>query len=572
MLHHLYLKNFALVGELTVNFGPGFNIITGETGAGKSILVNAISQLCGERSSTDYIRDGADRAVLEAQFTPPDRPEFKRLLAELEIEPAADGELIIRKEMSRTGAARTFVNDSPVTLQKLTRLSGALIDIHGQHQHQRLLHPENHIFYLDAFAGCDAQRTAFAELLKSYYQESSALKSLKQKQIDAFQQQDLFKYQSQELAQAELEENELDELRAELKVLSNVEVLHQLGGALGAALYDGEINVGSLLSDAERKLIDLEKLDEQFSGFAENLASARETVEEIGRFTEQYLSQLEFNPQRMEQIHQRIAQLEFLLKKYQCSDIAELIRLHEQMQQNILDTEQYDARIAEQQDKVEKLVGQIELAGSELHHKRTQAAGELSRRISELLAGMGMTQARLQVVCHLLPAMDAAFKVGEQSVQVSEKGFDDVVFEIASNRGETARPIHKIASGGEISRLMLALKTVLAGMDGISTLVFDEIDAGISGKVAQIVGSRIAGLATSHQILCVTHLPQIAAYASRHLKVEKYIEDERTFVDTKLLGKEQREKEIAALLGGSALTSQALENARQLIAEASSPV
>ncbi len=314
MLHTLYIKDFALVDELRVFFSEGLNIITGETGAGKSILVNAIAQLCGERSNADLVRSGASRAVIEAHFGIEPRDEVKQIIKRLDLEFEDFSEIIIRKEIIAGGRSRVFVNDSPVTLNYLSQFSPYLLDLHGQHQHQRLLHPENHISYLDAFGDYSTDLENFQVLLTEYKEQLTHLDQLKTKQLESFQKRDMYKYQHQELSKAELQEDELDKLRDELKILSNIEVLFQNGEKVSQALYSGESNAGSVLSQAEDELALLEKLDKKFSGLRENLQAARNTVEEIGRFTEQYLSELEFSPDRMETIHQRIAQLEFLLK------------------------------------------------------------------------------------------------------------------------------------------------------------------------------------------------------------------------------------------------------------------
>jgi len=568
MIHSLYIKNFALVDEINIRFDDGLNIITGETGAGKSILVNAISQLCGERSSPDLVRSGAGKAVIEARFKLESWPELNNLARELELEIENFSEILIRKEISANGNTRIFVNDSPVTLNRLNKFSTMLLDLHGQHQHQRLLHPENHITYLDEFGSYGLETAKFSEILDQYKSELSVLTTFKTRQHDSFQKHDLYKYQFEELSKAELQEGELESLSAELKILSNVEALHQLGGTVSQTLYTGEHNAGNMLAAAEDELGQLETLDEKFSGLRNNLADARQTVEEIGRFTEQYLSELEFSPERMEFIHQRVAQLEFLLKKYQRRNIAELMMLHQEMQILIQGTEQFDDLIKEQEQKIEQTLAMLNKLGAMLSHKRNETAVRLEQTMTKILSQVGMVQARFRVSRELNKKENAIFSCNGLAVQADKRGFDKIVFEIASNRGQQFKPIHKTASGGEISRLMLALKTVLAESDKIPSLVFDEIDAGISGKIAQIVGAKLSSLSHFHQILCVTHLPQIAAFANNHYKVEKSIEDNRTLVDIKLLNGPQRENELAALLGGEQISAQAIENARLLIQEA----
>ena len=388
------------------------------------------------------------------------------------------------------------------------------------------------------------------------------------RQIDSYQKQDMYKYQIEELSRAALQEDELEILTAELKILSNIEGLHQMGGLLSDALYTGDENAAAMLASAEDNLGRLEKLDEKFSGLRQNLAAARDTVEEIGRFTEQYLAELEFSPERMEFIHQRTAQIEFLLKKYQRNTTAELLQLQDEIQSLVNDTEQFDDLIQEHEKQVAKTISKLNALGASLSQQRRETAQLFEKEIIALLGQLGMAQARFRVRLELNAKGGAPFTCSGQTVAASTSGFDKAVFEIVSNPGDPFTPIHKTASGGEISRLMLAIKSVLAEADKIPSLVFDEIDAGISGKTAQAAGAKLAGLSRFHQILCVTHLPQIASFADKHYKAAKYTEDNRTFADIRILDSKQREVEIANLLGGKDISQQAVENARLLIQEA----
>jgi len=570
MIRSLEIKDFILVEFLAVEFGKGLNILTGETGAGKSIIVNAFAQLCGERSSAELVRQGARKAVIEAQFERPVSREFRDLANELELNETDSALLIIRKEIGANGTTRNFVNDSPLTLNRLNRLSSFLLDLHGQHQHQRLLHPENHIIYLDKFAHLEEAVKQFNLLLQQYRREVRELDELKAKQLEAFRLKDMYRYQFDELSKADLDPRELTELKDELRILSNVESLHQSARSLADLLYSGEMNAGELLTRAETHLQELAALDKQFVPLSANLVSARETIEEIGRFAEEYTTQLQFNAQRMEFIHQRIAMLEFLLKKYQKISVAELIALKEEMSRVLKRTEHFDQEIRQKETLAGKRRNALVRQALDLSAGRNKAARSFERKITAILAEIGMNRARFSVGQSVRIKPDSEFIIEGRAVAPDERGFDQIVFEMASNGGEVQRPIHKIASGGEISRLMLALKSVLAEKDHIPTLVFDEIDAGISGKVAQIVGRKLYHLAKFHQILCVTHLPQIAAFAHSHYKVEKYTEDSRTFVDISLLNRQGQVEEIANLLGGQNVSSQALENARQLMDEAQS--
>ena len=568
MIKSLEIKNFALVESLSVEFGPGLNVLTGETGAGKTIIVNAIAQLFGERSSADLVRSGARKAIIEARLHAPLTPELKQMAAEFELDMDDTGSLIIRKEIGANGGTRNFVNDSPVTLNRLTRLGSALLDLHGQHQHQRLLHAENHLAYLDAYGGLEQDAENLRSVFLAYKNESQALQSLKERQLKAYQKQDMYRFQLGELNKAKLEAGEVQQLKNELRILSNVEILHRLAGDLSEKLYSGENNAAQLLAQSEDSLKELSGLDEQFVSFIQSISAARESIEEIGRFAESYISGLQFDAQRMEFIHQRMAQLDFLIRKYQVASVEDLIALQQRIEGELSDSEQFDEEIQKKEKIVGALHDQTAALAGELSQKRRQAAADFCQRITTLLADVGMPRARFRVKQELKKKESGEFAVQGQPVAMDEKGFDQVVFEIAPNGGEGFKPLHKVASGGELSRIMLALKSVLAQKDHIPSLVFDEIDAGISGKVAQIVGQKIAGLSRYHQILCVTHLPQIAAFADKHYKVSKTTEDSRTFVDIVLLDQQKTIQEIANLLAGRQVSPQALENASHLIKEA----
>jgi DNA repair protein RecN (Recombination protein N) len=568
MLESLYIKNFVLVDELNIRFTGGLNIITGETGAGKSILVNAIGQLCGERSNSDLVRSGATKAIIEAQLHLRSSAVLNSLKQQLQIAEPDQDNIIIRKEISAGGGSRIFINDSPSTLAQLTELSSALFDLHGQHQHQRLLNPENHLAYLDDFAALSG---ALSEFKQAYIQYKAAVKSrdeLKSRQKQATQMHDMYRYQYNELSSAQLESEEYEHLRSEEKRLSNIETLHESGAALIDALYSGEMNAAIILKRAEGYLARISEFDPRFSDLMNSLSDARQAAEEIGRFTQSYLDGLQFDPERFEQVQLRLAQLEFLLKKYQRLSIQELIALRDEMAEIINNVDQFDEQLARIEKEIAAAGSATTKAGSELTEKRIQAARIFEQRITTAIQDLGMPDASFTVDHSINENPAGVFESNGRKIQARPDGFDQITFNIASNPGESFKPLHKIASGGEISRVMLAIKGVLAQADHVPALIFDEIDAGISGKIAQIVGVKLAELARFHQILCVTHLPQIAAFAESHFKVSKFIEDRRTFVDISVLDEQAKVDEVALLLGGQDISKQAIENARHLIAEA----
>jgi len=569
MIKSLEIQNFALIEKLSVEFQTGLNILTGETGAGKTIIVSALSQLCGGRSSPEMVGTGSKKAVIEAEFDTAALSEFNKILDDIGIEAMDSDNLILRKEIGVNGKTRIFINDSPVNLAQLNQVSSNLIDLHGQHQHQKLLHPENHIYYLDEFGGLNETVQQYSALFFNYKKELNELESLKSRQLNSFQKQDMYRFQYDELKKASLEADELEQLKKELKKLGSVESLHQFAGEAGGLLYSGESNAGEIITKAEDSLRELAKLDDQFQPLLENLLSARDTIEEIGRFTEEYSSQLQFDPDRMEEIHQRIARLEFLLKKYQKTSIADLISLHEEIEQELNFTEQFDEEIQKKERLLAELRSEVLGTAAAISTARKQQAVLFEERITNILKEIGMNRARFNVMQTEKLQSGSKFEADGKFLAIDERGFDQVIFEIDSNGTNELKPIHKTASGGEISRIMLALKSVLAENDQTPVLVFDEIDSGVSGKTAQSVGRKMRNLSKFHQILCVTHLPQIAAFADSHYKVLKFTEDSRTLVDISLLDRQGQIDEIANLLGGRRISEHALQNARHLIDEAS---
>ncbi len=568
MLKSLYIKNFALIDELRIEFSEGLNIITGETGAGKSIIVNALAQLCGERSSSELIRKGAAKAILEAEIEFEPRHEIVKILQDLDIDSQVPSTLILRKEISAKGNSRTFINDTPVSLGRLNEISSYLIDIHGQHQHQRLLHPENHLEYLDAFAQLNEAVRAFGDTLTRYRRKIAERDTLRARRLKSTQLQDMYRFQMEELRKAQLQPGELDELYNELKRLNNIEYIHQLASNVGELLYLGEPNASGFIADAEKNVQKLAEFDREWVEFNESLSEARASIEEIGRFVSDYLANLEFDPQRLEYVQERIGQLEFLLKKYQKTTVEELVAYLQEIENYSADMEQFDEQIRQVEDEIEVLQKRLQHLGQTLSEKRREAAERFEGQIAEVFKRVGMMNARFHVRLEMKKQSDSPFILNEIPVEINDRGFDSAVFELASNAGEDFKPLHKIASGGEISRIMLALKTLLAVVDQVPSMVFDEIDAGISGKIAQVVGLQMARLSRKHQILCVTHLPQIAAFAHSHFKVSKNTEDNRTYVDIEQLDDVGRVHEIATLLSGKEIAEQTLENARHLIAEA----
>ncbi len=567
MIRSLNIKNFALLDEVEIEFGKNLNIITGESGAGKSIIVGAIAQICGARGNVELIRTGQKKAIIEAEFDIGKSAKLQRLLEHLDIE--NDGNrLIIRKEINQSGHSRIFINDSPAALTLLNRLSSQLIDLHGQHQHQQLLHPENHLSYLDAFAGLTSTVNDFREQVTHYQTICKEEQQLLEKQRNALKAQDVFRFQIDEIENALEGESDLPALREELSRLNNYERLHQAAQAVYQALYGGDVNAVGMISAIRPDFDTLVGLEKEFKPYSDVFTGARETLEEIGQACERYLNEMEFDPQRAEFLRGQIARLEFLLKKYQQADIPALRTYQQQIKAELDGIIHLDTDIEEKRKQKKHQERVLLESGLAISQKRREAAKKMRTSLNCFLEEIGMNGSQFLFDQKYLTDTESPFMIGEQPVKLLPYGFDQLLFMFSANPGEPPKPLHKVASGGEISRIMLALKSVLASRDHIPVLVFDEVDSGISGKAAQIVGKKIAELGRYHQLICITHLPQIAVYGNKHFKVRKETRGGHTTVTMRVLDEDGQKKEVASLLGGASVSMEAIQNAGRLLEDA----
>jgi DNA repair protein RecN (Recombination protein N) len=565
MLKRLYIKNFAIVDELEVNFEPGFQVITGETGAGKSIMVGALGLLCGERGQSDLVRAGETKAILEAEFTF-NTNKLNRILEENGID-FENGFMIIRREISPNGMSRGFINDSPVNITTLSRISDYLVDLHGQHQHQRLLNTESHISYLDEFGRLKSELELYYNIYTAYNAKIQELQDLINQHRSVQEKKDLLNFQIEEIRKANLKNNESEELEKERLKLENSEVLYNTTNQLNEILYSGDESILKTLSAAVSSLKHISNLDKDFSPLLENLESARVTVQEVGRFCEEYGSLLEFDPQRLEEIRTREAQIEWLKKKYQVTSVENLINLRKKLEEQIQRVHNYDSRIQQIKVESESIRKELEQAALFLSQKRMDVAENFEKEMGTLLKSVGLVKSEFKI--NILQQADEKGIITKDGISLiaNEKGMDQIEFYVGLNIGEPVRPLHKVASGGEVSRIMLCIKALLADADEIETLVFDEIDSGISGRYAQIVGQKLGDISDNHQLIVITHLPQIAAMGQVHFAVRKKEASGRTRVEVKKLTTEERITDIAGLLGGAHITQTVRESARELLAE-----
>jgi DNA repair protein RecN (Recombination protein N) len=556
LLTELRITNFAIIDELHLRFTAGFNVLTGETGAGKSIIIDAVSLLLGGRADTTFIRTGADQAQVEGIFRLDDglQAHINPILEHEGLESDTTDTLILGREIRASGRNYCRVNGRTVSLSLLEKISQPLVDIHGQSQHLSLLRVRAHQRFLDRFGGLDAQRGSLAQEVRKLQAVRKELAGLLRDEQELARRVDQLTYQVQEIEAARLQPAEEEELNAERNRLANAEQLSQLAGEAYTALYAGaeeQLPAADLLGQAVRALNQLSKIDPSL-GEQETLAeSLAIQVDELARTLHDYQESVEFSPARLNQVEERLSLIYSLKRKYGNS-IQEILAFGERAQAELESITHSEERIEELRDQEEQLKDSIGHMAAELSHARREAGERLAAEVEAQLADLSMEGARFAVDLAWTEDPNGVY-VGEQTLACDERGIDRIEFVIAPNVGEGLKPLVKIASGGETSRLMLALKTVLSTADETPTLIFDEIDQGIGGRVGGIVGRKLWGLTQAdglqHQVLCVTHLPQIAGYADSHFHVEKGISQQRTTTRVRILEQADRVEELAVMLG-----------------------
>lgn len=566
MLKSLHVENIALLDNIDINFEPGLNIITGETGAGKSILIDALGSAIGEKISADSLRKGAQKAVTECIFEINSTSELQKYLQKNEIE-NFDNSLILRKESSGTGRNRAFVNDTPATNATLLEIGNLLVDLHGQHEHQALLKTKYHIKYLDDFGGYNNLLSGVEQNFNQYVILKDELKKLKQRQKILSEKKELFKFQIDEIKNVNPVIGEEGDLIREEKLLGNSEKLFQLASEISENLYDKENSIFDNLSQSLMKFEELSQIDPKLDNIRNDCEAAQVAVQEIAKFMQSYLQNVEMNPERLAAVRERLGQFSFLKRKYN-KTTDEIITYKESIEKELQLIENHDTAIRDKQTEVEKQVEKLSQLCFSLSQKRQAAALELEKLVLEHLAGLGMSKAKFSIKIENIPDENGVVEGAGVRYKTTNLGIDIVEFFIAANPGEDIKPLARVASGGEISRIMLALKSSLAKIDKIPVLIFDEIDIGISGRIAQAVGLSLRRLSKTHQIICITHLPQIASVGDFHYVVEKVSENKSTRTLIRKLRDEEKATEIAKLLGGEFLTETQINSARELIEDA----
>ena len=544
MLTALRIKNLALVPDLTLELQPGYTVITGETGAGKSILIGALNLVLGERADRTLIRSGSDGCSVEAVFDVSKlRAPIKIFLEENGLEPCEENQLVLKRTFNSAGANRQFVNGSPTTLNALAAIGEWLVDMHGPHDHQSLLHPSKQLAILDAFGNLEKERETFAALVRERAEIEAKKSALVVDEKTYAQQLDLLRFQSNEISSAKLQPDEDKKVEGDFRRASNAAKLLQSSQAALELLSENETSLLTQTGAIGRVLQDLERLDAGATPIVLLHKQAAGTLRELQSELSRYAEKVDVEPARLQQLEERLNLIQSLKRKYGAS-IVEIIAFGDEARRQLHELEQRDEQLNRLNAELAKLDSKILRAGLELSGKRRKTIPQLGKAVSRQLDDLGFKQGRLDV------EMKSETEISSFDSQIPLSGFDRLEFQFAPNPGEPARPLRAIASSGELARVMLALKTVLAAEDEIPVLIFDEVDANVGGETANAVGEKMRQIAAKRQVLCITHLPQVAAPADNHFVVVKQMKEGRTVSEIALLTKKERVTELTRMLGG----------------------
>ena len=553
MITHIKIQDFAIIDHLDVDFHEGLNVITGETGAGKSIIIEAISTALGSRADTTYVRTGKDKAIIQLTLDASDE-RSQAFFEENRITP--DDEAVIKREINKTGKSVCRINGEIVPVSLLSKFCRSLADIHGQYDHQSLLNAEQHVFLLDSFGGPELEkvRTTTEEVYHQYVDCSRQLNSLKNNLAAAQRQRDFMSFELDEINKIKPVLGEDDELAQRITLLENSQrIFERLSGAY-ELLFGEEQSVISQLNAVTHQLNDVAEFSADISGFNDQVSDAYYQLEDVAEELRRFKDNLTFSPEELEEAYKRQDLLDGLKRKHG-GTLEAVLAYAKEVEQSLTKIDNADAEIEELTRNLGIYRDQLKLASSRLSQLRHDAAELMSQKINAELLELNFQNAQFVV----------DFKEQEKTVYTAN-GIDMVEFLISTNKGETPKPLAKIASGGEISRIMLAMKRITGELDYIPTLIFDEIDSGISGITASIVGKKLVQIAENHQVMCITHLPQIAACGEHHYKIQKTDNDESTVSTVVPLSEEERVDEIARLLGGINITETTRESAKELLA------
>ena len=558
MLTELSIKNFAIIDSLRISFKPGLNILTGETGAGKSIIIDALNLVLGERSSSEFIRTGEKAASVESVFDISENSHIKKLLDETGVKIGSEDDLIVKREINIAGKSQVYINNERFNVSTLEKIGEYLVDIHGQHDHQTLLRKENQMEVLDSFGNLSELISEVRTRLLEFQKTDRRLEELKRKYAEKAQMEELLKFQIQEIEKANLKPGEDEELKKEKEILRNSLLLTQTSFKTCEALYEGDISSYSILSSIKPEFSKIASIDERQASFYKRLEEIAVQIRELAGELHSYADGIDSNPKRLEEIEERIDFLNRLKRKYNAS-LQEIFKAKEEKEAELSAINNSVQEIERLEAEKEKLEAELQKFSLKLSEKRKSLAAEIEKKVEKELKKLKMEKAKFAINF-------AEREKNEKGLyRVTSKGIDDIEFLISPNPGEELKALAKIASGGELSRVMLAIKSILAEADRVPVLIFDEIDSGIGGVVAEVVGEKLKEVAKKRQVLCITHLPQIAGFADTHFKVSKIVTDKKTAVKVDELDKKSRIEEIAKMLGGEKVTEISRRHAKEIL-------
>lgn len=549
MLLELTLRNFAIIDELTVSFGEGLNILTGETGAGKSIIVDAINLILGEKASTDLIKSDKEEALIEALFDISKKKELKDKLISLGLESKGD-EVVIKRVIPRAGRSRVYINGSIATFNLLDQMVEGLVDIFSQQEHQTLLKEERHLEVLDEFGGLGSLTRRVSELYKGTNKLKREIEELERDQKNKIEREDFLRFQCKEIDSVRLEPGEDERLEEERKKLANAERLFSVANEAYGILYEGEKAVTDVLKRIRNQIDEVAKIDASLVDVAKSIEKGTIEIQDAAFTLRGYASNISFDPQRLSSIEIRLEEIKKLKRKYGGS-IIEILEKRKSLEEELGRRSGGGERIEALKKDLERVESELNNCARELSEKRRHAAGRLMLSVSKELGEVGIKSGKLLVEFEEKP--------------ISELGFERASFLFSANPDEKPKPLTRVVSGGELSRIMLVLKEILARVEGGSVLIFDEADSGIGGAVAETVGRKIKNLSKRYQVICITHLPQVAKFADTHFRVTKMFRGNKTRVQIKALDDNKRVEELGRMLGGIKVTEKTIEAAREML-------
>ncbi|WP_103105364.1 DNA repair protein RecN [Brevibacillus reuszeri] len=564
MLVELSIRNFAIIKEVTVSFQKGLNILTGETGAGKSIIIDALGLLLGGRASADFVRYGESRAEVEGLFELPAGHPALAVCANVGVQIEQDGMLVVRRDISNQGKSIIRLNGQLVTLAMLRELGPWLVTVHGQHDTHMLMQADKHINWLDAYgeAALGSAKHEYTQLYTAFRKTKQDLERMARNERELVQRIDLLEYQLNEIESAELTPGEDEKLLAQRKKWMNIEKVYSTMQDAYRSLHGDQKGMdwlGHAMGDLER----IVGYEEQLAPILETVQTAYYQIEDVVHQLRQLSYQMDFEPAQLAEVESRLDQIQFLKRKYGKS-VDDILEYAATIQDELDDMHHYEDRLQQIEKRLTELAADLAVEALELSVIRQECAGKLAQEIEQQLKELHMERARFAIDVRQTPDEDGV-EIDGIKRQVDANGMDQIEFLISPNPGEPLRPLAKIASGGELSRVMLAIKTILAGTDQVETLIFDEVDTGVSGRAAQAIAEKLARVAGQRQVLCITHLPQVASMADAHFLIKKEMSEYETKTIVSRLSDDDRVTELARMLSGAEVTAKTEEHAREMI-------